>query len=738
MALSDKLKYTKESINAIGEALRHLDLSFDSNQELGEWARFIRNITSIQPWIKEYDTFGKTEQKVTVQGKNLLNIKNSSIEISGLKINILDGILTINGTSTTAVSIKLSNGVIVKTGTPSSDWLNENVASTGEYTFTYYSVSGTTPTTELAYRVVDSKNLYNQIYPVNSGKSSTSFTKVNDISFVYLYINSGLTFDNAMSKLQLQSGLVSTDWEPFVPKSPSPEFPSEMNALGKAEGLTIIPASNQLFDKNNADIRTGVFINVSGVIGRVTGNSLMVLPIKPNTAYTVSKIVSTRMRLGFTNDFSLTSGIQLNGFVVNDAITTLTSTSTSTDNYLVLQYMTTDINEQEILDSIMINEGSTALPWEEYRAEQRIQKGKLIVRSRGKNVITEQGLSTPITNHNFWQTTIFTYATPLEDGWMHFERDNTTATAGYGYINFWTQKNAVKLKENTDYTLLVEIRNVEKIGTPRLILLGGESSTKWIPSIIIPSVEFVDGKKIKLVRTKVEFTDDTYLSMRNYVEVIAGSSISCDIRMMIIEGNHISEDLVYEPFIEPIITEIETEEPLRSLPNGIRDNLDYKYIKEGIINGTVTNNIYAYQLVTSTIGNNLLAVVFNISDKKTNTPLRSNKLQSKILGSTTDTTNTDNVRFFEGIATNTTIGSTQVIISLLRSRLEEESLAGILKFLQNNPILAQYELAEPIPQNIERPELPYFGVAPELLNEVQGEIQWTLDGVTHSTVIENE
>lgn len=164
---------------------------------------------------------------------------------------------------------------------------------------------------------------------------------------------------NTSGELTLAGSII----QPFVPVTPAR-----------------VVKSNNLWDKNNAQ-RISVnkryaYVN-SGVVGESftvnDGNyRTFVLPCKPNTTYTVSHNYSspTSMRLAFSAEYPIV-GDRVNMFIQLEG-KSITRTSTSVDNYLICQLyndaaFNADNNVYENMkDTVMVNEGSTALPYEPY------------------------------------------------------------------------------------------------------------------------------------------------------------------------------------------------------------------------------------------------------------------------------------------------------------------------------------------------------------------------------------
>lgn len=162
--------------------------------------------------------------------------------------------------------------------------------------------------------------------------------------------------------------------------------------------------------------------------------------------------------------------------------------------------------------------------------------------------------------------------------------------------------------------------------------------------------------------------------------------LEVDVKVQIEEGTVATE---YEPYQESI-QELELTEPLRSLPNGVADEIledgteirrvnkliiDYNHIwyKDGAINeeNTMRFGYKIEQIYTSKDGS-----------------------KNKISDWTTNMLH-DGVQYYtdsESISFNVS----KVSIRVLKSKLSEESVTGFKQWLQNNPITVYYELAEPI------------------------------------------
>ena len=139
-----------------------------------------------------------------------------------------------------------------------------------------------------------------------------------------------------------------------------------------------------------------------------------------------------------------------------------------------------------------------------------------------------------------------------------------------------------------------------------------------------------------------------------------------------------------------------------------QDRAVYRQV-DGILKWQWEKNVYKDSItnlnsrvpleITSYLADNLCGAVFNSSKKHKILgqviAIMSDKLKAKLLGPTTDTTNTDSVRNAEGIALHSS-NNNQICITLEKTRLESEDLEGVKNFINENNIIYYYPILEPI------------------------------------------
>ena len=131
-----------------------------------------------------------------------------------------------------------------------------------------------------------------------------------------------------------------------------------------------------LFDVNNI-VDGGYFYPsiTSNKMVASNNTAILLLPCKPNTTYTISRrnVITKRFVMCFLTSNEIYADMPIYGDVGNDTALTLTSTSTAESQYLCFYYGKTGGSDsstpeeiQAQLAEVMINEGSTALPYEPY------------------------------------------------------------------------------------------------------------------------------------------------------------------------------------------------------------------------------------------------------------------------------------------------------------------------------------------------------------------------------------
>lgn len=242
-------------------------------------------------------------------------------------------------------------GYFYMSGTCTSDRITLNlneIVLNGTYTFTNKSISGEGINCALKDNTSEYKNIF---FTNNKSETKEVNTVLKDLIF---YLTNGATY-NSKIKLMLVSGSQEKDIEQYG-MMPSTDYPSEIKTVG---------SNVQLFDKDNVNKLNGV-PDVSSITSNTVAKSFYV-QAKPNTTYTVSrKIIGSRFVVGTTANIPKIGETIIDRKVNNEG-SSITLTTSKNVNYLVVYYLyNSGENEEEILDNIKIEKGSTATPWSAY------------------------------------------------------------------------------------------------------------------------------------------------------------------------------------------------------------------------------------------------------------------------------------------------------------------------------------------------------------------------------------
>lgn len=150
---------------------------------------------------------------------------------------------------------------------------------------------------------------------------------------------------------------------------PTPSAPVDVNVVSGSN--VVNTSSKNMFDKNNINSFFGYPSPSTKklVIAGSTDKSLYI-PIQSNQQYTVQKIKSSRFYIGTCKNIS--NGVDVTNAIANNNATQLSITSGVDDEYLVVCYFLngTETNEQSILNSIQIEQGSTPTTYEPHQGKE--------------------------------------------------------------------------------------------------------------------------------------------------------------------------------------------------------------------------------------------------------------------------------------------------------------------------------------------------------------------------------
>lgn len=155
---------------------------------------------------------------------------------------------------------------------------------------------------------------------------------------------------------------------------------------------------------------------------------------------------------------------------------------------------------------------------------------------KGTNLL--KGLSTSTTDTDYWYSVSTPYFTPLEDGWGKFEYDNTSGTST-AFVNAKVKLNAVELKENTNYTLIMEIRNsnISKNAGAFLQMVSANATIAFQNAASLGYSNINSGGIYKsVIKTKESFTGIS-TAIDTYLRLAKGTKGTVEARISLFEGD---------------------------------------------------------------------------------------------------------------------------------------------------------------------------------------------------------
>ena len=168
------------------------------------------------------------------------------------------------------------------------------------------------------------------------------------------------------------------------------------------------------------------------------------------------------------------------------------------------------------------------------------------------NLIQETVAGNQLYNKN----TVYAYSsavTFLEDDWISFEYTNTTSSLHFE--NLFTRFNSL-IKPNTNYNLIVEVKDVETTGelTNYTYFALSSSSESDVSQFNITKRFFLSdvltGGFYKFITLSQSDFTNCSICLRTFLEVEVGVSVKMKVRISILEDTTITKDnFVYEKFV---------------------------------------------------------------------------------------------------------------------------------------------------------------------------------------------
>ena len=260
----------------------------------------------------------------------------------------------------------------------------------------------------------------------------------------------------------------------------------ELCKIGNYQDYLYKTSGKNLFNKEDSSIIFNGFPNASTNTLQTNNNARTIcLPCKPNTTYTISKVLSQRFLRAETSSDTIQANIEVSNLYGNASLTEQHITTSANAKYiLIFYYLSTadTLSEETIRNSIMINLGSTALPYEPYGSGiwyKKEQIGKVTLTGANTENWRRDNLQSGLSYYSFYCDTyanqLLANATIVCDKLIN----NTTvySTDAQGLYCNYSGALRLKILDNT----LTDVTNLRTyLGTHNLLVYCALSTSNDI------------------------------------------------------------------------------------------------------------------------------------------------------------------------------------------------------------------------------------------------------------------
>ncbi len=159
-----------------------------------------------------------------------------------------------------------------------------------------------------------------------------------------------------------------------------------------------------------------------------------------------------------------------------------------------------------------------------------------------------------------------------DEGWITISGENNN-NSGTVYKNYFC--DTMRLKYNTDYNIVIEIKNVTGIGYISFISADANKSVQQFKNSFNKQLDSLkNGEIINAIMTsKADFSNVT-IGMRTFVSFVSGQSGSITFRISVLEDTTVTpQNFVYEPYqATEYAIDLQGNEMVE-LPDGVKDEL---------------------------------------------------------------------------------------------------------------------------------------------------------------------
>ena len=621
--------------------------------------------------LKDYKIYGKSVQR----SKNLLTYPYVSTTkvVDGLTFtDNYDGTITINGTSTATASFQFNSynltnpyflepGIYTYSGCPSGG----SIPTNGRYTY-YFQLSTIDMNGDITYHDAD----------IGSGKTFTINTQ-QSLLYTIFYVNSGITFDNVTIGPQLEVGSAVTN---YVSPVPSFNSPLKIESIGdKSSNLLPYPLSI-----SGESTLNGIEIKESGGIIKLSGtaSAFTSIPITNGSNFTLEK---GRYWLSGCPEGGSTSSHYLYANVLkySSDYSSFSLVQSFSDTGSGVEIDLTDLDYNGIVFGISLKDGSIMNNLEFKPMIQNYTNGdsvnyespgyKIPIVVSGKNLFNLDKVSAAEnkTINSFRVTLKSDNAKYYVNRYIVSNVDTLlgqTLTLSVNWISSGINKGHILMCWTSGIATIVKI--IKELSNPGTFTIN-------LPGTMPENANTL----------QIYFYGNTSIENVPKGEYVEYSNVQLEV------GNNATN---YEHYHTPITTNIYLQEPLRSIPTGLSDIIDFnnkkivRNIGSKILNG-VSEGIWSKQsgngITKDNVGILLNDFIFSI-----NTPLITTG------------------EYEVGLYNSEYIGYTSHpnLNSVLMYRKDGITAVDFIESLENNPTEMIARLAVPVDETLNLPKLRSF------------------------------
>lgn len=235
----------------------------------------------------QINVLGNSEQKTSTQGKNLIIPQDYTVTGNGITITSKNGVINVKGTATQSISFEVPINKINLDGT---------------YYFST-KITGTVHANICAIRFYNEnhKNFIDKWYTFDANTQPGFSGDMSGVTgYIFIYLNPATVDFNIYP--QLEVGTQKTEYEPFIPNMPSPDYPSEVQTVGSNGSVkvtkcnkNILPLENKTSEWDKAQIsiinnELTIKPNSNGNIPVVLDGNVYPFSLNKGTTITISWI----------------------------------------------------------------------------------------------------------------------------------------------------------------------------------------------------------------------------------------------------------------------------------------------------------------------------------------------------------------------------------------------------------------------------------------------------------------